>query len=224
MKREQGPNDEDKIKDCYRFMKKMIEHRPHIIDLKVSMLGIRQLINPALDSQMEISLTNYEYIHGVSVKEAFMKAQKAKGNGKDAEGSEDNEDEENKTIMDRKQLMDGVTQRADGTIEIDQLYLEETKTPTQNPNFGKVVVFKEMVLQEDMLLWPHLILKFYDKGLGEKDRPNEESSRIVVPIFVFADSFMPHPMIKQTLAMLMDDQATENQKQQSPLQIYLKQL
>ena len=62
-----------------------------------------------------------------------------------------------------------------------------------------------MVLQEDMLLWPHLILKFYDKGLGEKDRPNEESSRIVVPIFVFADSFMPHPMIKQTLAMLMDD-------------------
>ena len=74
MKREQGPNDEDKIKDCYRFMKKMIEYRPHIIDLKVSILGIRSLINPALDSQMEISLTNYEYIHGVSVKEAFMKA------------------------------------------------------------------------------------------------------------------------------------------------------
>ena len=53
-----------------------------------------------------------------------------------------------------------------------------------------------MLLQEDMLLWPHLILKFYDKGLGEKDSPNEESSRIVVPLFIFADSFMPQPMIK----------------------------
>ena len=100
--------------------------------------------------------------------------------------------------------------------------MEESKAPTCNPNFGKVVVFREMVLQEDMLLWPHLILKFYDKGLGEKDRPFEESSRIVVPLFIFADSFMPQPMIKQTLAMLMDDHATENQKQQSPLQIYLK--
>ena len=59
-----------------------------------------------------------------------MKAQKTKGNGKDAEGSEDNEDEENKAIMDRKQLMDGITQRADGTIEIDQLYLEDSKQPT----------------------------------------------------------------------------------------------
>ena len=74
--------------------------------------------------------------------------------------------------------------------------MEESKAPTCNPNFGKVVVFREMVLQEDMLLWPHLILKFYDKGLGEKDRPFEESSRIVVPLFIFADSFMPQPMIK----------------------------
>lgn len=178
-------------------MKKMIENRPHIIDLKVSILGIRSLVNPALDSQMEICLTNYEYIHGVSVKEAFNKAQTNKGGAKDADGSGDeNEDEENKCIIDHKQIMDGVIQRPDGTIVIDQLYMEEMKNPTCNPNFGKVVVFREMLLQEDMLLWPHIIIKFYDKGLGEVGSPNEESSRIVVPLFIFADSFMPSPMIK----------------------------
>ena len=79
---------------------------------------------------------------------------------------------------------------------------------TKNPNFGKVIVFKQIKLQEDMLLWPHLILKFFEQGIG---RDKVETSRIVLPIFIFADSFMPHVDIKMTLAMLMDNHESENQ-------------
>ena len=57
-------------------------------------------------------------------------------------------------------------------------------------------------------MWPHLILKFFEQGIG-KDKV--ETSRIVLPIFIFADSFMPHVDIKMTLAMLMDNHESENQ-------------
>ena len=72
-----------------------------------------------------------------------------------------------------------------------------------------------------MLLWPHLILKFYDDGIGSDKNPKPETSRIVLPIFIFAESFMPHVDIKMTMAMLMDNRLSEVQRQENPLMIYM---
>ena len=48
-------------------MKEMIEKRPHIVDLKISILGIRNLVRSTKDAEMEICLTNHENIHGITV-------------------------------------------------------------------------------------------------------------------------------------------------------------
>ena len=74
-------------------MKEMIEKRPHIVDLKVSMLGIRNLARGTNNADMEICLTNYENIHGITVQEAYRKA-KTKGQRDDDDGGDSQEDEE----------------------------------------------------------------------------------------------------------------------------------
>ena len=159
---------------------------------------------------MEISLTKYENIHGVTVQEAYKKNVKQKKDGRhgdDEDGANgESDDEEKQTYAyNGLQKQDGVHYKPDGSVQIIQRRLDQDTDEhklTKNPNFGKVIVFKQIKLQEDMLLWPHLIFKFFEQGIG---RDKVETSRIVLPIFIFADSFMPHVDIKMTLAMLMDN-------------------
>ena len=114
--------------------------------------------------------------------------------------------------------MDGVKYLPDGTVLINQLKPEnDERKPTKNPNYGKVLCFEKLQLQEDMILWPHLVIKYYDQGKGSKDAPNVENSRIVLPIFLFAGSFMDEASIKIALAMLMETSSSEHQKQDNPL-------
>ena len=58
-------------------------------------------------------------------------------------------------------------------------------------------------LHKELLLWPHLVIKFYDKGFKPEDP--KETSRVVLPLFLFADSFISQAKIKFALAMLMSD-------------------
>jgi len=73
-------------------MKQMIEKRPYIVDLKVSVLGIRSLVNATANAEMEICLTNFENIHGITVQEAYRKIKNKKGAR--AEDGENEGDEE----------------------------------------------------------------------------------------------------------------------------------
>lgn len=41
----------------------------------------------------------------------------------------------------------------------------EIQKETRNPNFGKVICFSQILLQEDLLLWPHMIIKLYENGI-----------------------------------------------------------
>ena len=86
----------------------------------------------------------------------------------------------------------------------------EIRRPTKNPNFGKVIEFKKLVLQKEILLWPFLIVRFFERGgvierASSSDRRPQETSRVVLPLFLFADSFVSQVKIKLSLAMLMTD-------------------
>lgn len=81
-------NQETEIYNTYKLMKEMIEKRPHIVDLKVSILGIRSLTKSTNAAEIEICLTNYENIHGITVQEAYRKAIARGGRGEGDEGGE----------------------------------------------------------------------------------------------------------------------------------------
>ena len=77
-------------------MKEVIEKRPHIVDLKISILGIRNLVRSTKDAEMEICLTNHENIHGITVQQAYRKAITKGGRGNGDEGQDSQDDEENR--------------------------------------------------------------------------------------------------------------------------------
>ena len=60
-------------------MKQMVQNRPYVVDIKVSVLGIRALAKATDNAQMEVSLTKFENIHGVTVQEAYKKNAKNRG-------------------------------------------------------------------------------------------------------------------------------------------------
>lgn len=232
LKRDPQQQDDEKVSNCYKYMKQMIENRPHIVDLKVSVLGVRALAKASEHAEIEVSLTNYENVHGITVQDAYKKVKKKK-DGKRGDDDEDQgpvENEETNILgpgYRELEKQDGIIYKNDGSIQIRQRKAEEDsdeKKMTKNPNFGKVVVFEQIMLQEDMILWPHLIFKFFNDGMGTEAKPNPESSRIVLPIFIFAESFMNHQEVKMSLAMLMDNRLSENQRQQNPIMIYCEQL
>ena len=117
--------------------------------------------------------------------------------------------------------MEGVEYKRDGSIRIQQMHTDAdgSKKLTRNPNFGKVLCFEKILLQEDMLLWPHLIIKVYESGFSYG-----YSSSLILPIFIFADSFMTERDIKMSLAMFTNNNADDNQKQMDPLLTYYIQL
>ena len=212
----------------------MVQNRPYVVDIKVSVLGIRALAKATDNAQMEVSLTKFENIHGVTVQETYKKNAKNRGkkDDQDDQGGNRSDDDEEKNLYAFNGLkkQDGVFYKSDGTVQIMQRRLDKNSDErklTKNPNFGKVIVFKQIKLQEDMLLWPHLIVKFFaENGIGQK-----ETSRIVLPLFIFADdsklsyrSFMQHVNVKMTLGMLMNNNNAEIQRQENPLITYAKQL
>lgn len=73
---------------------------------------------------MEICLTNYENIHGITVQEAYRKNKNKKRNGNDEEGAgiESEHDEEMGNLQgeQKKIQMEGVQYKQDGSIWIDQ--------------------------------------------------------------------------------------------------------
>lgn len=98
-------------------MKEMIEKRPHIVNFKMSLLGIRNLARATNNAEIDISLTNYENIHGITVQEAYRKA-KTKGMRGDQD-DEDSDDEEKRAGQDGgKWAMEGVEYRRDGSIKV----------------------------------------------------------------------------------------------------------
>jgi len=54
--------------------------------------------------------------------------------------------------------------------------------PTRNPNFGRYFCFEKLKLKRDMILWPNLVIKVYENGLGY-----EATKHLVLPTFLFAD-------------------------------------
>ena len=60
-------------------MKQMVQNRPYVVDIKVSVLGIRALAKATDNAQMEVSLTKFENIHGVTVQETYKKNAKNRG-------------------------------------------------------------------------------------------------------------------------------------------------
>ena len=59
----------------------------------MSLLGIRNLAKATNNAEMDISLTNYENIHGITVQEAYRNA---KTKGKRGDQDDDDSDDEEK--------------------------------------------------------------------------------------------------------------------------------
>ena len=44
--------------NIYKYMKEIIYNKPHIVDVKVSVLGIRSLVHATENAEIEFTLTN----------------------------------------------------------------------------------------------------------------------------------------------------------------------
>lgn len=51
---------ESGIKTLYKEMRQLIEYKPFIVDIKMSVLGLRGLVNASSKAEMKISLTHYQ--------------------------------------------------------------------------------------------------------------------------------------------------------------------
>ena len=71
IKRDPQQQDEEMVTKTSKYMQQMVKKKPFVVNLKVSILGLRNLAYGANNSQMEISLTNYEKYHGITVQEAY---------------------------------------------------------------------------------------------------------------------------------------------------------
>ena len=101
----------------------MIELRPYIVDLKVAVLGIRSLVQATENAEMEISLTNSEHLHGITVQEAFKKiANKKSKKGEDDEDTEEKEQDHDEIDLiganNKRIQMEGVQYLHDGSVRI----------------------------------------------------------------------------------------------------------
>ena len=86
-----GSSEEAEKEIIFNYMQRVIQE-VHTVDLKVSVLGIRDLVNPTKDCVMTVGLTNSQQDHGISTQAAYRLAQKKK---KDKRGDdEDDEDDE----------------------------------------------------------------------------------------------------------------------------------
>ena len=54
-------------------MKKIVNNRPHEVDIKISLLGIRRLVRATENSEIEICLTKFPELVGTSVQETAKK-------------------------------------------------------------------------------------------------------------------------------------------------------
>jgi len=92
--------------------------------------------------------------------------------------------------------------------------------PTYNPNFGRSLTFEKVKLKRDLLLWPNLVIKVFERGI---DSP--ESHHLVLPTFIFADFLIEANEklltdVKISLALLMNTASDEAQTQDNPLMFY----
>ena len=74
MKRDQTGNEEQKKEQVFNYMQKIIQEI-HTVDIKVSMLGVRQLINFTNDAEMKVYLTNSQKDHGITAQSAYNAAE-----------------------------------------------------------------------------------------------------------------------------------------------------
>ena len=179
---------------------KLIIEEPYTADIKLSVIGIRALALATKTAKLEISLSDSKNNLGKSPMAAFREGRdgKRKKDRQDDDGNDSGGDEENPQNADddARRGKDGLSFGRDNTIVLDQLTrqgrqyedYDEDEGPktTTNPNFGKSVKFESIMLARDMLLWPNLVIRVF----AEKNQA-EETSRIVVPTFLFAESFMP---------------------------------
>ena len=99
----------------------MVQNRPYVVDIKVSVVGIRALAKETNNAQMEVSLTKFENIHGVTVQEAFRKNAKNRRDDQDDQGgnrSEDDDEEKNIYAFNGLKKQDGVIYKSDGSVQI----------------------------------------------------------------------------------------------------------
>ena len=92
--------------------------------------------------------------------------------------------------------------------------------PTHNPNFGRCLIFEKVKLKRDLLLWPNLVIKLYERGMNAP-----ESHHLVLPTFLFADFLTDADEklltdVKISLALLMNTATDEAQAQNNPLMFY----
>ena len=74
MKRDQSGNEEQRKEQIFNYMQRIIQE-VHTVDIKVSMLGVRQLINFTNDAEMKIYLTNSAKDHGITAQSAYNAAE-----------------------------------------------------------------------------------------------------------------------------------------------------
>lgn len=70
-----------------------------------------------------------------------------------------------------------------------ELRITEADLKTQNPNFGKVLVFDKVELNAEPLLWPHLQIEVLDDGII-MGLGGCEYSYTTIPLIEFAGSFI----------------------------------
>jgi len=97
--------------------------------------------------------------------------------------------------------------------------------PTRNPNFGRTFCFERVKLKRDMLLWPNLVVKVFERGFNYP-----ETKHLVLPTFLFADFLKKTnhdsamQQIQVSLAIFMNNLGVENQRQENPLRIFMNSL
>ena len=102
----------------------------------------------------------------------------------------------------------------------------------ESPNFGVVLPYKNLTLHQEPLLWPFIVIKYFDgydvegSGISRVVTPSgSEISRVVIPLFIYAECFgkeFSDINLKLAKAVMFDNSLQDLQPQKNPILTYLK--